>query len=487
MSFLFGWIMSGHKRATVSISQEEYDRLRESAILLRMEPEVQPQVTESINQQSSRALEADMQQMRQRQAQLEAALAGANQSIYEVEQATTQAIQQYETSAIADIQNYTGSLWDHFAAMLDEHSRYFEAEIAESHRQQQEQLLQVGRQMRKMSVDQDQKRELAEDWLNSARTFCTFIHENYAHEVFAPGQMEKLERQLAQAELNLESGLSEGVIITSQRLYSAFSDLRVALERSLNEWQMLLRAATEAVSQLQARAEAAREVPAVDLDGNLESSVLDVDFWTEGRLSLFQQEMDYLTDLLNSPDNPPDSASLERWLSVDLPAYRNALGDIIEDARVRLLNSQLRINTADTVIRALQAQGFNVLLEHDYLDEDQRSTYLAHMAMGKSEVIIQVEPVGESLGENELHLESLDSEMRTDHELRQRWQEISRALAYFGLSVGPYEREDTHNLPLPTTSSPSSAGQSLPSGSGSGLRQQQLDPNSHDSGSRNGY
>lgn len=129
-------------------------------------------------------------------------------------------------------------------------------------------------------------------------------------------------------------------------------------------------------------------------------------------------------------------------MNIDLPGYYQALEEIVMDGRVNALNSQLRINIADLVVRALQEQGF-ALEGSEYKSADQRSTYGARLTnLEGNEVVVQVAPTGQNLGANELHLESLDREERTEHELQQRWYEVSRSLASFGLEVGQYIRED---------------------------------------------
>jgi hypothetical protein len=109
---------------------------------------------------------------------------------------------------------------------------------------------------------------------------------------------------------------------------------------------------------------------------------------------------------------------------------------------VNALNSQLRINIADLVVRALQDQGY-ALESSDYESADQRKTYDALLSnLDGSEVVVKVAPSGRDLGQNELHLQSIDREEHTEHELQQRWLEVSRSLTHYGLDVGQVVRED---------------------------------------------
>ena len=434
--------MSGYKRATVVISQDEYDRLKESEQKLRLIPDVREEALQTIRQQSQEAFQSNLTTIHQRQSDFETMLSGLDDQVQDLETATTRAILGCETRTSENVQNYAGSLWDHFDQALQEHARYFELTIAANHQLQQEGLNLLSRNVRRITENQEQKHQMAETWLNAADQFCQFIQANYAYQVFTPGQVEKLERQLNQAWQNLEIGLSEAVILNAQQLYTAFSDLRIELERLQNEWQMLLQAAWEAACQLLDQADVCEIVPAVDLDGNSLPFEIDVDYWSVGRLTLFKQEMSYVRDRLESDMDLPDSETLGHWLSIDLPQYSHALADILLDARINALNSQLRINIADLVVRALQEQGF-ALEGSDYAARDGRNTYEVQLTnLEGSQVQVQVAPTGQALGANELHLHSSDGEERTEHELQQRWYEVSRSLSRYGLEVGPFIREN---------------------------------------------
>ncbi len=434
--------MSGHKRATVSISQDEYDRLREAELKLRALPQVPPPVVAQASQRSIDFLESYINNLQSRQASLENTLSGMHDYIRDLEASTSQAILDYEAQAVSEAQNYAGCLWDHFDQVLDEHTRYFNETIQANHQQQQNELTQFSRRLRKMTTDMEEKQQLAEEWLQAAQAYADFIKANYFCDSFFPGRLEKLERQVNQAAGNLQDGLSEAVIVASQQLYCAFSDFRVELEQAQNEWQLLIQTAWEAVNQLLAQAEQSRVVQAIDFDGNFLPFPVDVDYWCTGRLTVFEEELNYVKSLLESSQDLPNTETLEHWLRYDLPIYEKSLGDILLDARVNALNSQLRINIADLVIRALQEQGF-AETDYHYDAEDQRNSYGVKMQnLAGNEVLVQVDPVGQAVGENELHLQSLDREERTEHELQQRWQEISRSLAAYGLRVGQYVRED---------------------------------------------
>ena len=434
--------MSGYKRATITIAQEEYDRLRDAEIRLRTLPETSSREFNQIIQQSNSAMQDSLKKMQNRQAALDQVISGMGDYIRDLETATSRKLMEYQAAAVADAQQYAGTLWENVNRVLDQQAETYNQQITMVHQSLQNELAQYARRVRKVMDDQDQKRSLAFDWLDAAEQFSLFIDQVYDHEMLVPGRYERLVSQLDQARMNLEMGLSEAAIVTAQQLYSAFSDLRVELERTLSEWNVLLQTVWEAVSQLQAMVQASQQVQAVDLDGNELPFSIPVDYWSQGRLGQLQAELNAVRRDLEDQDQPPSREVLERWLSIDLQIYYQALEDIVLDARVNALNSQLRINIADLVVRALQDQGY-ALESSDYESADQRKTYDALLSnLDGSEVVVKVAPSGRDLGQNELHLQSIDREEHTEHELQQRWLEVSRSLTHYGLDVGQVVRED---------------------------------------------
>lgn len=434
--------MSGYKRATISIGQEEYDRLRNAEIRLRTLPETSSQEFNKIIQQSNSTMQDNLNKMQKRQDALNQVISGMGEYIRDLESTTSKKLLDYQAAAVAETKQYAGCLWENVNRVLDQQADYYNQQITTVHQTLQNELAQYARRVRKVMDDQDQKRSLAYDWLDAAEQFSLHIDQEYDHEMLVPGRYERLVTQLDQARLNLEIGLSEAVIVTAQQLYSAFSDLRVELERTLSEWNVLLQTAWEAVSQLLVMAGESQTIQAVDLDGNELPFHIPVDFWSQGRLSKLVEELSLVKQDLEDQQQPPSRETLERWLSIDLQVYYQALEDIVLDARVNALNSQLRINIADLVVRALQDQGF-ALESSDYESADQRMTYDALLSnLDGSEVVVRVTPSGSDLGQNELHLQSIDREEHTEHELQQRWMEVSRSLAHYGLDVGQVVRED---------------------------------------------
>jgi hypothetical protein len=206
---------------------------------------------------------------------------------------------------------------------------------------------------------------------------------------------------------------------------------------------LLYQAAFEAIDHLLDQACASRAIPAVDLDGCPLGYIIDTDYWAGGRLEQLIQRLSEIREQLCQPAETPGSDALYRLMEVELPEYRSSLEVVALDARINALNSQLRINIADLVVCALQEQGFS-LEGFTYDQEDMRLGFGARLSnIEGNEVVLHVSPTGSQLGENELQIQSLDRQHRTEHELRRRWYEINRSLTAFGVAVGQVQQLDS--------------------------------------------
>lgn len=437
--------MSGYKLAAISITSEDYDRLCGPQAEARTVPEPSPDQLDYVGFQSAEILQTNIKGVENRQEALEEMLLNVNGNIRNIESKTGQALIEFHTDVVAQTEQYIGNMWQDFEKVITDYATQFDQKIRANVQETQEYIADLYHHLRQMATSEEEKRELAAQWLEAADIYCAYIKQYYNYEQFIPGRVEWFERQLLQAHDNMEVGLLEVVIASTQQLVLSFSDLRVELECLQHEWVLLYQAAWEAINRLLIQVDECQIVKAIDLEGNLIQPNIDVDYWCAGRLSQLFEDILTLRSRMEDVQNQLDSEILRRWLDVDLPGFRQNLEDIVYQARIAALNSQLRINIADLVIRALQEQGF-ALDQSDYAQNDMRMAYGANLEnVEGNQIIIQVAPAGEKVGENELHVQSMDSEQRTEHELEQRWFEISRSLNHYGVDVDQYAQIDPGN------------------------------------------
>jgi hypothetical protein len=130
---------------------------------------------------------------------------------------------------------------------------------------------------------------------------------------------------------------------------------------------------------------------------------------------------------------------LSRIYNQILPTIRESFSSIIYEARLSALNSQLRMNIAETALQALETHGF-VLDRSGYTEDDMRAEFNAHLVCADgTEISVQVLPTEKENEEltNDLVVITTHPYLKTEHEARLRWEELNQSLHQFNLNVSP--------------------------------------------------
>jgi len=110
---------------------------------------------------------------------------------------------------------------------------------------------------------------------------------------------------------------------------------------------------------------------------------------------------------------------------------------MIYEARLSALNSQLRMNIAETALQALETQGFT-LSTAGYANQDMRAAFTADLeSPDGSRVQIEVIPAQKTDEElsNDLVMTTHHHHLKTEQEARLQWQELCRTLGQYDLQV----------------------------------------------------
>ena len=283
---------------------------------------------------------------------------------------------------------------------------------------------------------QRQKNALAEAWLSGAGTLLQFIEESYEHRRFAPRRLDAIAQELQTACENYQQGMPEAAVLGAQQAYFRFSELRLDLERLSAEWKMLYETALQAAQRLYRMVTENSTCPALDSHGNELPIPIRLPDWAGNEYASLVRRIRSFLGRLQPNSTAPGSPELRDFVSIQAPALEKEFESVVFQARLAVINSQLRINIADIAVHALEQQGF-VLDEAGYDQGDGHKPYSVTMHnLENSRVIIHVDPVSDVESTNALIVESLDSVDRTEHELRQRSMEIYGALIPYGLRVG---------------------------------------------------
>lgn len=446
--------MSGHKRATVTISEEEYRRLHQDDIKRRFRRHTR-------NENSAREsadLTNALREIEYRQREFEQALNGLDQDLDwagadMMQEILSQNARYYES--VAEMINDANSNTNASLAIL---SQQFSEELQREREQHRRHLQAVVQRLAMYKQQEHIKAETARRWLRQSVAFADFIHAHLEHERFLPGRLSKIQGSLNLAQNNLADGFYESCLQTSQQAFLQLAELHFELEQRIVEWQTEYERAFSALSGFVNELELNQKVNAFGLNGEELTAQVDLAYWSNGMYRELREKcQEYLVMMAQEPRSI-STEKLRRFYTETLPLLMEAFESIIYDARLSALNSQLRMNIAERALQALEIQGFR-LNESGYLDQDMRAAFLANLENGDgSRVRIEVLPAETAKQElsNELVVITGHPYLKTEHEARLQWRELCRSLNQFGLQVGRPEVRTGLSLPVPGPDQPPS-------------------------------
>ena len=419
--------MSGYKRATVTISEQEYRRLHEADMKRRFRGHKKTRVENS--GQTAELAEA-LQQMQERQRQIEEALGDLDQHF---DRAGTQAVQAILNQNALGYESLSAMV--HEAAARNEDalaylSQLF-AERMDREREQYRQNLDVlAQRLSAQSQERYSKEQAARRWLRQSVILADSIHTQFDHERFLPGTLSRIYRNLDFAQSNLAQGFLDASVQASQQAFLDVSDLRFELEQRVLEWQTEYRRAYHAIRDVLAEVELNARVSALGLQGEELAEQVDVAYWIGGEYQRLLDNCRHVLDALVQEQHTISTEDLRRTHQEWRPQLLDRLASLVYEARLRALSSQLRMNIAERALQALESHGF-MLDRSGYAEDDMRQAFRAFLENDDgSQVTIEVVPdqgADQELA-NELIMTTEHVELKSEHEVRLQWQELCQSL-----------------------------------------------------------
>ncbi len=209
------------------------------------------------------------------------------------------------------------------------------------------------------------------------------------------------------------------------------------------EWRAELLAARRALSRQLTLIEHDAELEVRDEDDRVLDDVrLDVDFWTDGALARLRGDVEAALAALGEGELPMDVAGLRDVVERRAPEFEERLLDLVEQARLEQLASQVRVNLADAVVETLDHRGGYVFVDGTYSGDDQRQAFFAKLVhQDGSEIVVDVSPEAPGSGGCVLRLLSYDRGHASEEDRVDRARAIAVELRGQGLDVDEPEAE----------------------------------------------
>ncbi len=436
--------MSGEKRRYVRIEERELRRLREQESRLRSVQRDLPERLNTVRQEARQEFQRRLAPLEQRHRQQEQTIQKLTSGLKTLEKDTQRrlhqqrqewktAVQDAEILQQQSLQKATSSLESAMDQGFEQQRREYLQITAEQRReytrliaQQDEKFTQLiaeerqarerGQQLLQQQIEgvvenieqeRERKAKLAKELLSDVDTIWEQIDRDYQHQRYAPGRLAELRRGLEIAQSNIQTGVTEAAIATAQQTYLQLADLRLELEQKEQEWLLLYNAAWEDLKSLIAEVQANRECEVeVGQEDEQQKFKLEVDYWVNGRLSQYEQQLSRLESQLKSDEATLTIEQLKEF-GEKITALQPTLGEIVEQAKLAILSSQMRVEIADRVVEALDGIGYTLMTpESDaaYEGNDQRNAYVVRVKNIAGDEIVTVISPEREFGANSISI-----------------------------------------------------------------------------------
>ncbi|MCG5060018.1 MAG: hypothetical protein KA714_19065 [Limnoraphis sp. WC205] len=470
--------MSGEKRRYIQVEDRELRRLREQDSRLRSLQQDLPERLNTVRDQARREFQQRLAPLEQRTQRQQQEISGLRTGIKDLEMETNrrlqnqrqefqQSIRESEYRQQQQLQQEVGRLESsmregftqqrreylgllnnqrqEYLNLFQQQDQKFTHLIAEERqaRQQGQQILQqqINQVVDNLETERQRKQQLAVDYFADVEQVWKQVDRDYQHQRFAPGKLADLRRDLDIANGNIQAkpGLFESAIATSQQTYLKLADLRLELEQKEREWELYYQAALTDLRSLIAEIQANRKCEIEVGEGNeAERFQVEVDYWTKGRLSEYESQLSQLETQLLEGESTLTTEELKA-IGEQITQQQPILGEILEQAKLSILGSQMRAEIADQVVETLTGLGYT-LVDDTYEGEDERNAYVVKVKnIAGDEVVTVVSPESE-FGANSISINSFSDTLIDEQATRQNAEAIFKLLNDAGVQgVGEVE------------------------------------------------
>lgn len=430
--------MSGKKRTYVRVADDELRRLRQAQSRLQDVRRDLPTVLDGVRKQVRTEFDQRLSGVNERQRRFDSAISGLGDEVRSVERNAQHRLEEHSRRVRAEFDREISTVREDVSTQLAVHARVVDQALAEERAARQHDMEVVAGQLQELEQsvrgDRERAEAVARQWLEGAETLHAFIDSELSHRRFAPGRLETLTRQLADAQSHADAGMWQAAAVAAQSAHRDLSELRSTLELQQREHMALNALAREQLLVLRQKAAANSSLPLSQGTEPPADAVGFVDYWTHGQNAAVTTEIAERLSAVEADEL--DGDALRAMLSDDAPRLATRLDELVEAATEAEISSQLRASIADRVVDVLAANGYDIEIDGGYEESDQRRGFLAQADHADgSRVVVTVVPMDD--GPAELSVHSFDEDTGDDETRRHRADALREQLRAEGLEMDP--------------------------------------------------
>jgi len=423
--------MSAYKTAIVRLGEAEYHRLRAAEEELRLQEFKKGERDSRSSLSIFDQILADSRSRADHYNQIVAEMdETAAQAAIQAERWVAELNRETEIRLVEVQQN--AAVWvEQFAQHMQERQVELEKQLQRQAEASKKEQLAINQSQQ--ADDQTERQEDALRWIEGGRNVLDYITQEYALDLLSANELELQRGDLNEAVRLYNLGK---YALAWQAAHFAFNELgrlrhRLENERGMREHchQALVQQAQDVYQRIADQ----QGVQAMDVEGLELAERIDTAFWTDGIYAELVEHSRQAVEII-AGISPNDLNEMAEWQGeLALLAERGL--ELVTQARLAVLASQLRFNVAQIVVQALEGQGF-FLENASYAQNDYRGAFVAQTRnLAGNEVMVTIDPDPGLDEGGRLSIISSDARYVTEHELRQRTREIYSAIQSYGVDV----------------------------------------------------
>jgi hypothetical protein len=382
--------VSGKKRITVD-EDAWRDAMSKANRLRDVEREL-PAMISAVQRAQEQQAARDRAVMQARQDELTRRLAGLSEQARKLEAATTRRINAATATIMNEAREANKQLRGETRQLLDEQEQRFDNALNAERDQRQRELGTLRAEMERERTVKANVLDAARTAVADARVIRDAISASLPHERFAPGKLARLTDRLGVAEDSASSGIAETALAQAQELQLSLNELRAEVELRDAEWRAAHLTAVAAVTALAEQISYNSMITVTDEESGA-SAELDVDYWSDGKLSAIRKAADELSTAVRDETAPPSLAELRVISEESVAALDGRLTETVAAARTRQWASQVRVNMAEMVVDVLEPLTGYAFDGATFVADDQREAFYAKLTHAdESEIVVEVAP-----------------------------------------------------------------------------------------------
>ena len=304
----------------------------------------------------------------------------------------------------------------------------------QSEKNRQELQSQINGISARIEAKENDARKLAEFWISQTQAYFNDI-EQYRHEMFSPGNLNKLKGKLEQMRSDIKNGMYEAAIATARGLFNDAVGLKEEVLNAETKWLYYHGLFVQTLANTESNLNECNELQFIfDMKHGTETVDAKVNYWTNGSLdeaSVSISEIKQKTEQIQSVS----TQQLINYIEALIMQNVN-MKDASDKAKESIILSQNRAEMANKLADALEEVAWKC---EDIIYEGGEHDQPVHVKLSDgmcNEIVAIITPeINTQDMSNKLELHFFDQ--KNDEKERQKWiTSIENSLKQEGLEVG---------------------------------------------------